>query len=60
MTVEKYLMFSNANNNAPEKLIVKSIEDLREKLEEGRKDFENGNVCSLEESYLEVQKMLTD
>lgn len=60
MTEEKYLMFFNANNNAPEELIVKSIEDLRGKLEEGRKDFENGNVCSLEESYLEVQKMLTD
>ena len=51
----EYLMFSNANNNAPEELMVKSIEDLREKLEEGRKDFECGNVCSLEEAYLEVQ-----
>ena len=56
----EYLMFSNANNNAPEELIVKSIEDLREKLEEGRKDFESENVCSLEEAYLEVQKVLAD
>lgn len=56
----EYLMFSNANNNAPEELMVKSIEDLREKLEEGRKDFESGNVCSLEEAYLEVQKVLAD
>ncbi len=54
----EYLIFSNTANNAPEELIIKDKEDLKEKLEEGIKDFENGNVCSLEEAYLEIQKIL--
>jgi len=49
----EYLKFSNATNNAPEELIIKDKEDLKKKLGEGIKDFENGNVCSLEEAYLE-------
>jgi len=28
--------------------------------EEGIKDFESGNVCSLEDAYLEVEKILAD
>lgn len=30
--------------------MVKDKKDLRERLEEGIKDFENGNVCSLEQA----------
>ena len=59
MTVKNQELY-NVIEKLPEELSVKSIEDLREKLEEGRKDFESGNVCSLEEAYLEVQKVLAD
>lgn len=56
----EYLKFSNATNNAPKELIVKDKKDLRKKLEEGMKDFESGNVCSLEQAHAEVQKILAD
>lgn len=56
----EYLKFSNVTNNAPEELIIKDKEDLKKKLEEGIKDFENGNICSLEEAYLEVQEVLAN
>ena len=56
----EYLKFSNATNNAPKNLIVKDKKDLKEKLEKGLKDFESGNVCTLEQAYLEVQKVLAD
>ena len=56
----EYLKFSNATNNAPEELRVKDKKDLREKLEKGLKDFEDGNVCTLEQAYLEIQKVLAD
>lgn len=44
-------------NYAPEELIIKDKEDLKKKLEEGLKDIENGNVCSLEEVFEEVKKI---
>lgn len=56
----EYLKFSNVTNNAPEELIIKDKEDLKKKLEEGIKDFENGNICSLDEAYLEVQEVLAN
>ena len=56
----EYLKFSNVTNNAPEELIIKDKEDLKKKLEEGIKDFENGNICSLDEAYLEVQEVLVN
>lgn len=43
-----YFEFSNATNDIPKELTVKDKKDLWEKLEEGRKDFENGNICSAE------------
>lgn len=55
-----YLEFSNATNDAPKELIVKDKKDLWEKLEEGKKDFANGNVCSAEQAYLEVQQILSN
>ncbi len=56
----EYLKFSSAANNAPEELIIKDKDELKKKLEEGIKDFENGNVCSLKEAYLEVQEVLAN
>ena len=56
----EYLKFSNATNNAPKDLVVKDKKDLRKKLEEGVKDFQNGNVCSLEQAYSEVKEILED
>lgn len=36
--------------------MVKDKKDLRERLEEGIKDFENGNVCSLEQAIQKYKK----
>lgn len=56
----EYLKFTAVTNQAPESVIVKDEDDLIEKLKEGIKDFESGNVCSLEDAYLEVEKILAD
>lgn len=56
----EYLKFTEITKQAPESVIVKDEDDLKEKLEEGIKDFESENVCSLEEAYLEVEKILAD
>lgn len=56
----EYLKFSNATNNAPKELRVKDKKDLKEKLEKGMKDFESGSVCTLEQAYSEVQKILAN
>ena len=45
------LLIKVLDYNAPKELVVK---DLRKKLEDGIKDFENGNVCSLDKAYLEI------
>lgn len=37
---------------------VKDKEDLKRKLEEGIKDIENGNVCSVEDAFKEIEKCL--
>lgn len=54
----EYLKFNSVINNAPQDLIIKDKEDLKKKLEEGLKDIENGNVCSLDEAFLEIEKSL--
>lgn len=41
-----------------ENLIIKDKKDLRKKLEEGIKDSENGNVCSLDEAFAEIESAL--
>ena len=38
----------------PEKLIIKDKTDLREKLEEGIQDSDNGRVCSVDEAFDEI------
>lgn len=47
----EYLKFSNAINNVPKELIVKDKKDLIEKLKEGIKATENGQVCSIDEVF---------
>lgn len=47
----EYLKFSNAINNAPKELIVKDKNELIEKLKEGIKPTENGQVCSMDEVF---------
>ncbi len=54
----EYLKFNYVVNHAPEEVIIKDKEDLKKKLEEGLKDIENGNVCSLDEAFLEIEKSL--
>lgn len=47
----EYLKFSNAINNAPKELIVKDKNELIEKLKEGIKATENGQVSSIDEVF---------
>lgn len=54
----EFLKFDAIINSAPEELIIKDKEDLIKKLEEGIKDTENGNVCTLEEAISEIEKCL--
>lgn len=53
----KYLEFSYNTSNAPSELIIESEEDLLKKLDEGIEDDENGNIYSLEEARLEIDKI---
>lgn len=39
-------------------IIFLSKKDLRKKLEEGIKDSENGNACSLDEAFDEIESAL--
>ena len=48
-------MFSSVIDQAPSKLVIRSKKDLREKLEEGIKDSEDGNVCTVEEAFSEIE-----
>lgn len=43
---------------APKNIIINDKNDLRKKLEEGIKDSENGNVCSFDEAFTEIDKIL--
>ena len=54
----EYLKFTSVINNVPEDLVIKDEEDLRQKLEEGLQDIEDGNVCSLDEAFEEIEKSL--
>ena len=47
----EYLKFTSVINNAPKDLIIKDEKDLREK-------FEDGNVCTLDEAFEEIEKSL--
>ena len=54
----EYLKYTDVINNAPKDLIIKDKADLRKKLEEGIKDSDNGNVCSLDETFSEIETIL--
>lgn len=54
----EYLKFMTVFENVPENLIVKNEQDLKEKLEVGIKDCENGNVFSIEEVFSELDELL--
>ena len=54
----EYLKLTNIVNNRPQDLTIKDKNDLRRKLEEGIKDTDNGNVCSIDETFFEIKKVL--
>ena len=56
----QYLEFSVEDIGAPESLIIKSKEDLIEKLEEGIKDTDAGNVIGLDEVFDELEEILAE
>ena len=56
----EYLKYSAITSQAPKNLIVKNKKDLREKLEEGIRDSDSGNVCSLDEAFLEIDSILAE
>ena len=53
-----FLKYAEVINKVPENLIIKDKKDLRKKLEEGIKDSDNGNVCSLDEAFAEIETIL--
>lgn len=56
----EYLKYSAITSKAPQDLIIKDKKDLRSKLEEGIKDTESGNICSLDEAFLEIEELLAE
>ena len=52
------MKYTVAVSTAPKEVVAKDKKDLREKLEEGIKDSEQGNVHSVEETFKEVEKIL--
>ena len=54
----EYLRYTVATATAPKELIAQDKKDLKEKLEEGIKDSESGNVYSIDEVFDEVEKIL--
>ena len=54
----EYLKFYIIVNNAPQNIIIKDKQDLRRKLLEGIKDTDNGNLCTINEAFSEVEKIL--
>ena len=56
----EYLKYQEIINKAPENLIIKSKADLRKKLEEGIRDTDSGNVCSLDEAFSEIEDILAE
>ncbi len=56
----EYLKFTYSLAKAPSNLIVKNDKELLTKLQEGMKDTEEGKVCSIEEAFTEVNKILSE
>ena len=56
----EYLKFTYSLAKAPSNLIVKNDKELLTKLQEAMKDTEEGKVCSIEEAFAEVNKILSE
>lgn len=56
----EYLKFTSIITQAPEDVTVKDIDDLRRKLEEGIEDSDSERVCSVDDAFAEVEKILVD
>ena len=50
----EYLKFSQISMEAPDSVIIKSKEDLKEKLQKGIDDIENGKFYTLNEVFEEL------
>ena len=56
----QYLEFSIEDIGAPERVIIKSKEDLIEKLKEGINDTNKGNLYDFEEVFDELEEIITE
>ena len=56
----EYLKFTAKINQEPERVVVKDEDDLREKLQKGIEASEVGNVCSVEEAFDKIEKILVN
>lgn len=56
----QYLEFSIEDIGAPERVVIKSKEDLIEKLKEGIIDTDNGDLYDFEEVFDELDKIITE
>ena len=54
----EYLKYTDVVNNESQDFIIKDKKDLRKKLEEGIKDTDNEKVCSIDETFSEIEAML--
>lgn len=55
----KYLKFVKISNQAPNSVTIKSKDDLLKKIEDGIKDTENRNVCTIDEAFKEINSIFT-
>ena len=56
----EHLKFNYFTEKTPNNLIIKNDKDLLNKLQKGMKDTEDGKVCSVEEAFVEVSKILNN
>ncbi len=54
----EYLKFSASTNQITEEITVKDEDDLIKKLEKGIEATENGEVCSVDETFDKIEKIL--
>lgn len=53
----EFLKFSNMNIDGPERIIIKSKTDLKEKLQRGLDDINENKVYSLDEVFEKIDKI---
>lgn len=54
----EYLKLSYIDTETPDSVTIKSKKDLKEKLQKGLDDIREGRVCSLDEVFAEIDKIL--